>query len=98
MTHIKDMRVQPKTLEGEPKVLWSTVGDGSVDIEAIMQILLDEAPDGANLPHCLEICPLPDQDPERWVRKSIAWIDRHFGHLFSDAERRRNIPELAELA
>ena len=61
-----------------------------------MQILLAEAPDPANLPQCLEICPLPDQDPERWVRKSIRWIDRQYGHLFADAERRRGLPALAE--
>lgn len=95
MTHIKDMRVQPKTLEGEPKILWSTVGDGSVDIDAIMRILLAEAPDPATLPHCLEICPLPDQDPELWVRKSIRWLDRHYGHLFTDAASRRHLPALA---
>ena len=91
MTHIKDMRVQPKTLDGEPRILWSTVGDGSVDIDAILRILLAEAPDPTNLPHCLEICPLPDQDPELWVRKSIGWLDRHHGHLFPDSARRRHL-------
>jgi len=91
MTHIKDMKVLPKTLDGEPKIMWATMGDGSVDIDAIMKILLAEAPDPATLPQCLELCPLPDQDPELWVRKSVRWIDRHYGHLFPDSARRGGV-------
>jgi len=93
MTHLKDMRVQPKTLEGEPKIMCSTLGDGSVDVDTILRILQAEAPDPEHLPHCLEIAPLPDQDPELWVRKSIRYVDRHYAHLFTDAAKRAHLAE-----
>ena len=91
MTHVKDMRVQPKTLEGEPKIMLSTLGEGSVDIDTIMQVLSAEAPDPENLPQCLEIAPLPDQDPDLWIRTSIRWLDQHYGHLFADSAARAHV-------
>ena len=93
MTHLKDMRVQPKTLEGEPKIMCTPLGDGSVDVDEILRILQAEAPDAAGLPHCLEIAVLPDQDPELWVRKSVRYVDRHYAYLFPDAAKRAELKE-----
>lgn len=79
MAHIKDMRVQPKTLTGEPTIRWAPLGRGTVPVGQILEVLAREAPDPPELPLCLEIAPLPDQDPEVWVRMSIDTMRTSFG-------------------
>ena len=79
MAHIKDMRVQPKTLTGEPRIMWTPLGAGTVPVGEILEVLQQNAPDPDRLPLCLEIAPLPDQDPDRWVRMSIEAMHTDFG-------------------
>jgi sugar phosphate isomerase/epimerase len=83
MAHIKDMRVQPKTLTGEPKIMWAPLGCGTVPVAEILAILKQRAPDPDALPLCLEIAPLPDQDPDLWVRMSIRAMRTSFGEYLT---------------
>ncbi|MBI2505519.1 MAG: sugar phosphate isomerase/epimerase [Candidatus Latescibacteria bacterium] len=85
MAHIKDMRVQPKTLTGEPQIRWAPLGRGTVPVGEILEVLAGKAPDPDNLPLCLEIAPLPDQDPDLWVKMSIEHMRSHFGEYLTHA-------------
>ncbi|MEW6752512.1 MAG: sugar phosphate isomerase/epimerase family protein [Candidatus Latescibacterota bacterium] len=83
MAHLQDMRVQPKTLTGEPTIRWAPLGRGTVPVGEILDVLAREAPDPEGLPLCLEIAPLPDQDPEAWVRMSIDTMRTTFGRFLA---------------
>ncbi len=83
MAHLKDMRVQPKTLTGEPKIMWSPLGCGTVPVAGILEVLQKNAPNPDNLPLCLEIAPLPDQDPDIWVKMSISHMRTHLGSFLT---------------
>jgi sugar phosphate isomerase/epimerase len=82
MTHVKDMRVQAKTIDGEPRIMGCPVGDGSVDIGAILALLESDAPRPAEIQHCLEVCVPAAQDPDLWVRKSMQWLTANHGSVF----------------
>ncbi len=81
--HLKDMRVQPATGTGEPRVFWAPLGRGDVPIAEIVALLEAEAPDPANLPVCVEVAPPPDHDPEVWMRSSIDWLHATCGRYFN---------------
>ena len=49
MTHIKDMRVQPYTLIGEPRFFNAPIGEGDVPVLEILEVLQNGAPDPENL-------------------------------------------------
>ncbi|MCK5327165.1 MAG: hypothetical protein KAR36_01065, partial [Candidatus Latescibacteria bacterium] len=64
---------------GEPRIMWTPLGAGTVPVGEILEVLQQNAPDPDRLPLCLEIAPLPDQDPDRWVRMSIEAMHTDFG-------------------
>ena len=82
--HLKDMRVQPATGTGEPRVFWAPLGQGDVPIAEILALLQEEAPDPDNLPVCLEVAPPPDHDPDVWMRSSLDWLRSTCGTYFSN--------------
>ena len=67
MTHIKDMRVQPYTMIGEPMFFHAPIGAGDVPVLEMLQVLQDGAPDPENLQHCVEVLAPPEHDAEAWV-------------------------------
>ena len=81
--HLKDMRVQPATGTGEPRVYKAPLGRGDVPIDEILGLLHSEAPDPSNFAACIEVVPPPDQDPDVWMRGSIDWIRETCGQYFS---------------
>lgn len=85
MMHIKDLRVQPATETGEPRVYWAPIGQGSVPIAEILAVVAAEAPDPASLVACLEVAPPPDHDPHQWVKTSLDWLRASCGQYFDNA-------------
>jgi sugar phosphate isomerase/epimerase len=83
--HLKDMRIQPATGTGEPRVTWAPLGRGHVPIAEILDLVQEEADDPVNMPVCIEVAPPPDHDPDVWVRASIDWLRSERGHLFESA-------------
>lgn len=85
--HLKDMRVQPATGTGEPRVYWAPLGQGDVPIAEILALLQEEAPDPENLPACVEVAPPPDHDPDVWLRSSVDWLHEQCGEYFGQGDR-----------
>ena len=81
--HLKDLRVQPITVMGEPRVFWAPLGQGHVPLRKILELLQASAVDPAALPVMLEVAPPPDQDAHLWVRESIDWLRRECGQCFA---------------
>ena len=77
MTHLKDMRVQSITTTGEPAFFTAPLGHGNVEICEILEILQRGVPDPINLPNCIEVAPLPQHDPDHWMRLSLDWLKEH---------------------
>ena len=82
MTHIKDMRAQSITYTGEPAFMVAPLGQGDVELLEITQILQDGAPDPDNLWQCIEVAPLPQYDPDLWMRVSLEWLRDNAAHFF----------------
>ena len=82
MTHIKDMRVQPYTLIGEPRFFHAPIGDGDVPVLEILEVLRHGAPDPDNLQHCVEVIAPPEHDAEAWIVASLNWLRQHAGPYF----------------
>ena len=80
--HLKDMRIQPATGTGEPRVFWAPLGQGDVPIAEILALLQEEAPNPRELPVCLEVAPPPDHDPDAWMRSSLDWLRSTCGTYF----------------
>ena len=78
MAHLKDMRVQPVTQIGAPKVMWAPIGRGTVPVGEILEILTQKAPDPDNIPLCIETAPNPDHDPDLWVKMGIDFMRANF--------------------
>ena len=94
MTHLKDIRCPAKDARGRAKDHDRHAGRwlGRRRRDLADPAGRDSRP-REHLPHCLEIAPLPDQDPELWVRKSIRYVDRHYAHLFNDVGKRARLAE-----
>lgn len=45
MAHLKDFRIQPLTVDGEPRILWAPIGRGNIELEQILTVLEAEADD-----------------------------------------------------
>jgi sugar phosphate isomerase/epimerase len=84
MAHLKDFRIQPMTLLGEPRILWAPIGRGNIALEQILDILQAHAPDPAQLPVCLEVAPPHDHDPDLWVRDSLSYVRGNLGRFFPE--------------
>jgi sugar phosphate isomerase/epimerase len=82
MTHIKDMRVQSITTTGEPAFLHAPIGHGDVDVLTILEIQHANAPNPGALPQCIEVCTLPQFDPDLWMRLSIDFLRDHARNYF----------------
>lgn len=83
MAHLKDFRIQPITVEGEPRILWAPIGRGNIELEQILTVLEAEADDPAQLPLCLEVAPPHEHDPDVWVRDSLEYVRRHLGRFLT---------------
>jgi sugar phosphate isomerase/epimerase len=83
MVHLKDFRIQPSTVVGEPRILWAPIGRGDLELERVLEVLQSEAPDPSNLPVCLEVAPPHDHDPDQWVRGSLAHVRGQLGRFFA---------------
>ena len=83
MTHIKDMRIQSKTLDGEPRILTAPLGQGDVPIPEILEVLQSSVADPDNLALCVEVAPQPHQDPEAWMQISLAYMRENFGQYLT---------------
>lgn len=77
MAHLKDFRIQPMTLDGEPRIFWAPIGRGNIELEQILTVLQMEAADPAQLPLCLEVAPPHEHDPDVWVRDSLDYVRQH---------------------
>jgi len=78
MSHVKDFLVQPSTVTGVPRIHWAPIGRGSVDFDAIFAILQAGAADAGSLRLCVEVAPLPEHDPDFWVRDSLRWVRERY--------------------
>lgn len=83
MTHIKDMRVQSITTTGEPALFHTPIGYGDVDVLKILEIQQALAPDPASLAQCIEVCTLPQFDPDLWMRLSLTYLKEHASIYFT---------------
>ena len=82
MTHLKDNRAQSITYTGEPAFMVAPLGQGNVEILEITRILQDGVPDPENLCQCTEVAPLPQYDPDLWMRLSLEWLRDNAAHYF----------------
>jgi sugar phosphate isomerase/epimerase len=76
--HFKDHRVQPRP-EARPlhfEVGPSVLGDGDVGLREAYAVLMDHAPDPANLVMEIELVPPVDMDPFEALRQSLAFTRR----------------------
>lgn len=80
LVHVKDVRVLPWT-PGSPGYhacqYPTPLGEGNVDLTAILDILQANTPNPESVCLALETVPAPPQDDEdRWVVEGIAWLRR----------------------
>lgn len=80
--HLKDFTAHPLTETWEPELHWAPVGRGDSPITEILDLLQAEAPNPDELLAHIEIAGLPQTDPDRWVRASIAHLRRHAADHF----------------
>ena len=83
MMHLKDQRIQPATGTGEPRVYWAPLGQGSVPIAEILDVIAAGCPNPEEVAACLEVAPPPEHDPHRWVRASLEWLLANCGRHFA---------------
>lgn len=78
LVHIKDVRVLPWTpmSPGYFAAMYACpLGHGNVEIERIVQLMAQRAPDPASLPLAIEVTPIPPgHDEDRWMEEGIAWM------------------------
>ena len=86
LMHVKDVRVLPWTplSPGYFACMYvCPLGEGNVDLDAIISIMAERAPDPATLTLALEIRPVPPYlDEDRWLEDGIEFMNRRFAqHL-----------------
>ncbi len=77
-THIKDVRVRPKH-RGLLSLVGCPLGEGDVDLGAILPMLAARAPDPARLVLTVEVEPPPGVDVWEATRQSVVWLRGNFG-------------------
>lgn len=75
--HLKDCLVQPWTPRSSGYYACQyavPLGEGNIDLQAILAILRDKAPEPDRLCLAIENVPVPpQQDEDRWVAEGVAW-------------------------
>lgn len=79
-THVKDLRVRPKQ-QGLLALVGCAVGEGDVDLRAIVPMLAARAPDPRGLSLTVEVEPPPGTDVWQAARRSVAWLRETFADL-----------------
>jgi sugar phosphate isomerase/epimerase len=78
LVHLKDVVVLPWTpmSPGYFAAMYACpLGEGNVELERIVQILAERAPDSDRLTLSIEVTPMPPAtDEDLWVEKGIAWM------------------------
>ncbi len=72
-THIKDLRVRPKH-QGLLSLVGCGLGEGDVDLRAILSLLAARAPDPGRLTLTVEVEPPPGVDVWEATQRSVAWM------------------------
>ena len=73
-THLRDMRVQALTEIATGAFFHVPIGEGSVPLAEILQVLNEECPNSGQLPCCLKVVTRPEHDAEAWLMASIAKV------------------------
>ncbi len=87
LVHLKDVVVLPWTpaSTGYFACMYACpLGEGNVELERIVDLLAERAPDGDALTVSIEVTPMPPStDEDRWVEHGVAWMKerlaRHLG-------------------
>ena len=72
-THVKDLRVRPKH-QGLLSLVGCGLGEGDVDLRAILSLLAARAPDPGRLTLTVEVEPPPGVDVWEATQRSVAWM------------------------
>ena len=86
LMHVKDVRVVPWTplSTGYFACMYACpLGEGNVDLDAIIDLMAQNAPDAASLTLALEVRPVPPYlDEDHWLEDGIAYMRERFpSHL-----------------
>jgi sugar phosphate isomerase/epimerase len=79
-THVKDLRVRPKQ-QGLLALVGCALGEGDVDLRAIVGMLAARAPDPARLALTVEVEPPQGTDVWEAARRSVAWMRETFADV-----------------
>jgi sugar phosphate isomerase/epimerase len=89
LIHVKDVRVLPWTplSPGYFACMYiCPLGEGNVDLDAIISIMAEQAPSPASLTLALEIRPVPPYfDEDRWLEDGIEFMNRRFARYLTPA-------------
>ncbi len=83
-THLRDMRVQALTEIATGAFFHTPIGEGSVPLAEILQVLNDECPNAGQLPCCLKVVTRPEHDVEAWLMASVASVRENHAPYWSD--------------
>lgn len=82
LVHVKDVRVVPWTpmsLGYFACMYACPLGEGNVDLDRIVEIMRDHAPNGNELVFAIEVTPIPpSEDEDRWLEHSTQWMKERF--------------------
>ena len=82
--HLRDMRVQALTEIATGAFFHTPIGDGSVPIGEMLQVLHEECPNGTSLPCCFKVVTRPEHDVEAWLTASVARVRENHAPYWSD--------------
>ncbi len=73
-THLRDMRVQHLTEIATGTFFHTPIGEGSVPIREVLEVLEEAAEYPGDLLHFAEIVTTPDHDVEAWLTAGLEWL------------------------
>jgi sugar phosphate isomerase/epimerase len=83
LVHAKDVRVVPWTPASPgyfAAMFACPLGEGNVDLERIVEILAERAPNSDELTLSIEVSPIPPYyDEDLWIERGIDWLKERFG-------------------